>query len=131
MNLSGWSPFLLSILRIMAGALFIEHGMSKVFGIPAPMGGGHPLTGMVAASAYIELIGGGLILLGLFTRFAAFICSGEMAVAYFTAHAPKGFWPMTGGGNGGELAVLYCFVFLYLVFAGSGPISIDRLRGKS
>jgi len=137
MNMSAWSPQLLSILRIMSGLLFLEHGTSKLLGIPpAMMHAGPPqelpplMALLMHSSGPIELVGGLLLAAGLFTRLTAFILSGEMAVAYFTAHAPKGFFPMTGGGNGGELAVLYCFVFLYLAAAGGGPWSLDRLRHR-
>jgi putative oxidoreductase len=122
-----YSPFVLSVLRIIAGFLFIEHGGSKVLGYPVPAPMPFHLLSMPGFSGVLELVGGGLVLVGLFTRIAAFILSGEMAVAYFMVHAPKGFWPIAMGGNGGELAVLYCFVFLYLFFAGGGPLSIDGL----
>jgi putative oxidoreductase len=126
-----WSPFLLSVLRMMAGFLFIEHGTQKIFGFPpSPKPMHFELFTMMGFSGVIELVGGALILLGLFTRVAAFIASGEMAVAYFMVHAPKGFWPIIMGGNGGELAVLYCFVFLYLFAAGGGPLSLDALIRK-
>ncbi len=118
-----YRPYVLSILRIMVGLLFLEHGLSKVFGFPPH---GHmpvfPETEWFAGR--IELIGGGLVALGLFTRAAAFIVSGEMAFAYFISHAPKSFFPLI---NGGEAAILFCFVFLYLVFAGGGPLSLDAL----
>ncbi len=131
MNLSKLSPFLLSVLRLVTGALFIEHGTTKVLGIPHSEASGHyNFTTLAGLSGPIELVGGALVLIGLFTRPAAFILSGEMAVAYFMVHAPKGFFPMSGGGNGGEMAVLYCFVFLYLFAAGGGPFSLDRLRGR-
>jgi len=121
-----WSPLLLSLLRIIAAFLFVAHGTSKIFDFPpAPMP--HPLVlhSMGGFSAILELVGGILLLLGLFTRFTAFILSGEMAVAYFMVHASHGFFPLV---NKGELAVLYCFVFLYLAAAGGGPVSLDRLR---
>jgi putative oxidoreductase len=121
-----YSPFVLSVLRIVTGFLFVCHGTQKVLSFPAPpehaMGAGLPQL-----SGFIELIGGALILIGLFTRIAAFICSGEMAVAYFMVHAKGGFWPLL---NHGELPVLYCFVFFYLFFAGGGPLSIDGLIRK-
>jgi putative oxidoreductase len=132
MNISSWSPQLLSVLRIVSGALFVEHGTSKVLGVPpSPMSGHFVLQSLMGFSGIIEFVGGTLLLIGLFTRITAFILCGEMAVAYFMVHAPKGFFPMTGGGNGGELAVLYCFVFLYFVAAGGGPWSVDRLRHRS
>jgi putative oxidoreductase len=118
-----WSPFFLSVLRIIAGFLFVAHGTQKVLSFPVPPE--HAMAGIIPQlSGIIELIGGALLLIGLFTRVAAFICSGEMAVAYFMVHAKGGFWPLI---NKGELAVLYCFVFLYLFFAGGGPLSIDAL----
>jgi putative oxidoreductase len=126
-----WSPVLLSVLRIVSALLFTLHGTQKVLGFPpAPPhpGGGHMegIMGTLApASGYLELIGGALLLIGLFSRWTAFILSGEMAVAYFMVHAPKGLYPLSQGGNGGELAVLYCFIFLYLFVAGPGPISVD------
>jgi putative oxidoreductase len=134
MKTSAWSPHLLSVLRIMSGLLFLEHGTSKVFGFPTPPM--HPpgpppphfMMLLAQASGPIELIGGILLAIGLFTRLTAFILSGEMAVAYFTAHAHNSFYPML---NKGEIAVLYCFVFLYLAAAGGGPWSLDRLRHRS
>ena len=119
---------LLSVLRIVSAYLFIWHGTAKVFGYPASMGdiSGNPM--MIAAAA-LELVGGALLLLGLFTRPVAFLLSGQMAVAYFMAHAAQGnvLMPMA---NSGELAVLFCFVFLYLSAAGGGNLSLDHLRGR-
>jgi len=124
-NLDAWSPRVLSILRIVTALLFMEHGLMKLFHFPAPQPGApDPLPMLLLAAGWIEVVGGGLIALGLFTRAAAFICSGQMAVAYFTAHAPQGFYPTL---NMGDAAVLYCFVFFYLVFAGPGPWSLDAL----
>ncbi len=117
---------MLSILRIIAALLFLEHGLSKFFGFPQPMAAPHPFT-LEWFSGAIELAGGVLVTLGLFTRAAALIMSGEMAVGYFLFHAPHSFYPYI---NHGELAVLYCFVFLYLVFAGAGPLSLDALLWK-
>jgi putative oxidoreductase len=118
------APYVLSLLRIMAGLLFLEHGLSKFFGFPsATMAPPSPFE-MEWFAASIELVGGALVTLGLFTRAAALIMSGEMAVGYFLVHAPHSFYPYL---NKGELAVLYCFVFLYLVFAGAGPLSLDAL----
>jgi putative oxidoreductase len=129
MKLSTWSPHLLSILRIMSGALFLEHGASKLLGVPpSGMPGHFQLFSMVGFSGVLEFVGGILLVIGLFTRLSAFILSGEMAVAYFMVHAPHNFFPMV---NKGELAVLYCFVFLYLAAAGGGPWSLDRLRHRS
>jgi putative oxidoreductase len=127
-NLDAWSPRVLSILRIIAALLFMEHGLMKLFHFPAPQPGApDPLPAILLAAAWIEVVGGGLIALGLFTRPAAFICSGQMAVAYFMAHAPQGFYPAL---NMGEAAVLYCFIFFYLVFAGPGPWSLDAIVRK-
>ena len=124
MNKSTWSSHLLSVLRIMSGLLFLEHGTSKLLGMPPSNMPGHfQLFSMMGFSGILEFVGGILLAIGLFTRFTAFILSGEMAVAYFMVHAPHGFFPIL---NKGEIAVLYCFVFLYLVFAGGGPWSIDR-----
>lgn len=123
---TSWSGPLLSVLRIAVALAFIEHGTSKLFGFPPfPMPG--PLSPLLIAAALLELVGGTLILLGLFTRPVAFLLSGQMAVAYFMAHAPQGFFPAN---NGGEAALLYCFVFLYLAAAGAGPWSVDAARGK-
>ena len=125
--LKPYKDWLLSILRIMAGLLFLQHGTSKYLGIPqTDFTGASPFT-MGGAAGLIELIGGALIVIGLFTRPAAFIASGTMAVAYFYAHAPQGFYPIQ---NGGELAALYCFVFLYLAGAGAGSLSIDRMMRR-
>jgi putative oxidoreductase len=118
-----WAPLLLSILRIITGFLFLAHGTQKVFNFPPSDKPMHfELASMMGFSGSLELVGGALILVGLFTRIAAFILSGEMAFAYFMVHAKGGFWPIL---NHGELAVLYCFVFLYLFAAGPGPISLD------
>lgn len=124
-----WTPRLLSVLRIVVALLIIEHGTQKLFNFPpGPQPGMFPVpvSSLFGIAAILETVGGLFILLGLFTRPVAFILAGEMAVAYFTQHAPKGFWPIMSGGNGGELAVLFCFVFLYLAAAGGGPWSIDR-----
>ncbi|MET3527546.1 MULTISPECIES: DoxX family protein [Phenylobacterium] len=127
-SLEAWAPRVLSLLRIVAALLFMEHGLMKLIEFPGPQPGvPDPLPTMLMAAAVIEVVGGGLIALGLFTRVAAFICSGQMAVGYFTVHAAQGFWP---GLNGGDAAVLFCFVFLYLVFAGPGPWSLDAMRGR-
>jgi putative oxidoreductase len=118
------APYVLSLLRIMAALLFMEHGLSKFFGFPSANAPHPTLFDLEWFSAVIELVGGVLLTLGLFTRFAALIMSGEMAVGYFLVHAPKSFYPYL---NGGELAIMYCFVFFYLVFAGAGPLSFDAL----
>jgi putative oxidoreductase len=125
-NISSWSPRLLGVLRIIAGLLFMCHGGQKLFNCPPaaqPMD--IPFFSFPAGIAGIlEFFGGLFIVLGLFTRPVAFILSGQMAIAYFMAHAPGGFWPIN---NHGELAVLYCFVFLYFAAAGAGPLSLDYL----
>ncbi|MEO7248376.1 MAG: DoxX family protein [Novosphingobium sp.] len=118
----------LAVLRIITALLFIEHGMMKLFEFPAAQPfAPDPLPTFMLVAAGLELIGGTAIALGLFTRSAAFLCSGEMAVGYFLAHAPKGFWPAL---NGGDAAILFCFVFLYLAVVGGGDWSIDKLRTK-
>ena len=127
-NLDVWAPRVLSILRIITALLFIEHGLMKLIAFPGPQPGvPAPLPPLLLAAAWIEVVGGGLIALGLFTRAAAFLCSGQMAVAYFMAHASQGFWPAL---NDGELAIFYCFVFFYLVFAGPGAWSLDAVVRK-
>jgi putative oxidoreductase len=125
---SVWTGRVLSLIRIMAGLLFLQHGLSKYFGFPGPRPTGFEFMSLSGLAGTIEFVGGALVTVGLFTRVAAFIMSGEMAVAYFMAHAPRGFFPYL---NGGSLAVLYCFVFLYLAFAGGGAWSLDRLLRKS
>jgi putative oxidoreductase len=118
------APYVLSLLRIMAALLFMQHGLSKFFGFPSANAPHPTLFDLEWFAAVIELGGGVLLTLGLFTRVAALIMSGEMAVGYFLVHAPKSFYPYL---NGGELAIMYCFVFFYFVFAGAGPLSIDAL----
>jgi putative oxidoreductase len=122
---SRWSPRFLSVLRIVTAFLFMPHGAQKLFGFLAPE---HavlpPLLSLLGLAGVLEFFGGLFILLGLFTRSVAFLLSGEMAVAYFMVHAPQGFWPLR---NGGEPAALFCFVFLFLLFAGGGAWSMDRL----
>lgn len=120
-----WSPELLSVLRIVAGLLFMMHGTMKLLAYPAPFPMHLAPFTMLWFAGIIELVGGALVLVGLFTRYAAFIMAGEMAFAYFIGHFPKAFWPVQ---NGGDAAVLYCFVFLYLAAAGAGPWSVDRWR---
>jgi putative oxidoreductase len=120
-------PYMLSILRIIVGLLYMEHGLAKIVGFPlqpnhAPYA---LLTLNPGLQGLLELVGGLLLALGLFTRTVAFILAGNMAVAYFMVHAPRGFFPLL---NGGELAIVYCFVFLYLWVAGGGEWSLDRLR---
>ncbi len=114
-----------ALLRILAGAFFFSHGAQKIFGW---FGGKIAEAPLQQTAGWIELIGGSLIALGLFTVPAAFICSGQMAVAYFKAHAPQAFWPVE---NRGELAVIYCFLFLYLAARGAGRFSLDHALGKN
>jgi putative oxidoreductase len=126
--LTTWSPRVLSILRIIIGLLFLEHGTSKFLGLPvSPMTGVAP-TSLSGINGMIEIVGGVLIVLGLFTRPVAFILAGDMAVAYFIAHGPRGFFPLL---SGGELAITYCFAFLYLAVAGGGEWSVDQLRAAN
>jgi putative oxidoreductase len=116
----------LGILRIYTGLSLLQHGTGKILGFPAvPSFANVQLNSLAGAGGLIELIGGLLFTLGLFTRPVAFILSGFTAVAYFMVHAPRSFYPVI---NGGELAAVYCFVFLYFVFAGAGPWSLDALR---
>ena len=123
--LDTWKPRLLSIMRIVTGFLFMQHGGQKIFGYPSPQRYEFDLFSMSGVAGTLELLGGLLIVIGLFTRPTAFVLSGLMAFAYFIAHAPKGFWPIL---NGGELAAMYSFVFLYLAAAGAGEWSVDYLR---
>jgi putative oxidoreductase len=122
-----YQPQLLSVLRIMSGLLLLQHGTTKFLNFPAgPMNNANPLT-MSGAAGIIELVFGTLLVIGLFTRLSAFIVSGMTAVAYFYAHAGRNFFPIL---NGGELAALYCFVFLYLAAAGGGPWSLDNMMTR-
>jgi putative oxidoreductase len=120
-----------SLLRAITGALFMEHGLQKLFGLlvdpSKPWNGAPPAFSQFWFAGVLEAFGGALILIGLFTRPVAFLLAGEMAVAYFTAHAPRSFWPVL---NGGEHTVLYCFIFLYLVAAGAGPFSVDAALSR-
>jgi putative oxidoreductase len=122
--LGRFSPYLYALLRIMAGLAFAQHGAQKLFGVLGAQQAVE-LASQRGLAGVIEFVGGILIALGLFTSPIAFIASGEMAWAYFQQHAPRGFWPIQ---NGGELAVLYCFIFLYLAAIGSGKLSIDSIR---
>lgn len=127
--LATWTPRLLGILRIIAGFLYLQHGTAKLFGAPhVAMFDGLQVFSLMGVAGILELVGGALLLLGLFTRPVAFILSGQMAAAYFMAHAPQGFLPIL---NGGELAVLYSFIFLYFAAAGGGAFSLDGLRRKA
>jgi len=118
-----WAPRALSVLRIVTGFMFMMHGMQKILGFPVARATQTVLLSLSGVAGLMELIGGALILVGLFTRPVAFLLSGEMAFAYFIAHAPQGFWPLL---NRGELAALYSFVFLFLAVAGGGAWSLDR-----
>ncbi|HEX7966693.1 MAG TPA: DoxX family protein [Stellaceae bacterium] len=122
-----WSPRMLAVLRIMTGLLFLEHGTQKLLGFPPGPNPGPPLFSLLGLQGVLELAGGLLIVLGLFTRPVAFILAGDMAVAYFMAHAPRSFFPAV---NGGDAAILYCFVFLYLAAAGGGAWSLDEFRRR-
>ena len=127
--LAAWTPRALSILRIITGLLIVQHGMGKLLGFPvlAAYANVQPLS-LVGTAGFIELIGGALLILGLWTRPVAFIVAGEMAFAYFIGHFPKGFLPLI---NGGTLAILYCFTCLYLSTAGAGPWSIDAKNNQA
>jgi putative oxidoreductase len=125
-TLDRWSPYALAVLRIVTALLFMEHGTQKLFGFPAPPEGGTPpLMSLFGIGAILEFVGGLLILVGLFTRPVAFVLAGEMAVAYWMFHAPQSAYPVL---NGGDASILFCFVFLLLVFTGPGALSIDGAR---
>ncbi|HWF97646.1 MAG TPA: DoxX family protein [Steroidobacteraceae bacterium] len=125
MGLAGWSPEVRSILRIVAALLFVQHGTAKLLHVPdQPMFAHLQLMSLLGIQGVIELVGGGLLAIGLFSRPVAFILCGDMAVAFFHAHFPRGWLPIL---NGGDLAVLFCFTFLYLWVAGPGPWSLDAL----
>jgi putative oxidoreductase len=127
--LSKYAEPLYALLRIVAGFLFLLHGAQKLFGVVGGQQVSAAEAPLMFAAGVIELVAGALIMVGLFTSIAAFVASGEMAVAYFKVHVPLGFWPLL---NQGELAALYCFLFLYMAARGSGPFSLDRAlwRGK-
>jgi putative oxidoreductase len=125
-----FAPYMLSMLRIVAAFLFIQHGTTKWFGFPAPTqpgGGTVALTSQLGVAALLETVGGTLLLFGLFSRVTAFVLSGEMACAYFIAHAPQSFWPVL---NNGAEAVLFAFLWLYVSAAGPGPWSLDVLKRR-
>ena len=122
--LSRWQPYLLALLRIVTALLFLEHATQKFFAFPVPFPV-QPLPPVLVAAGVIELVAGILVTIGLFTRLAAFIASGEMAIGYFMMHFPQGFWPDV---NKGEAAILFCFIFFYLAAAGPGAWSIDSAR---
>ncbi len=129
-TLRSWEPYARSLLRIVVGLTFSLHGCQKVFGLFGGMGGSGAKAAFLSilwVAGALEVFGGALLILGLFASPVAFILWGEMAVAYFMRHFPRGFWPIT---NGGELAVVYCFVFLYFFTAGPGPWSLDHLLRK-
>ncbi len=121
-----WAPRVLSILRIVAALLFFEHGTTKLLGFP-PSDHSPEVLSLPWIAGALELVGGALLIVGLFTRPVAFILSGEMAFAYWMAHAPRSAFPVV---NGGDAAILYCFLFLYLAAAGGGPWSLDALRRR-
>jgi len=122
----GWMdsmrPLVLSLLRIVTALVFLQYGLSKAFGFPDH--GPPSLTALLIVATVLEIVGSVMLVLGAYTRIVAFILSGEMAVAYFMAHAPQSFYPIVNGGNA---AILFCLVFLYLAFAGGGPLSLDRI----
>jgi putative oxidoreductase len=124
-GLTRYRPQALGVLRIMTALQFIEHGSQKLFNFPASAEP-HALTGLTTAAGILEFAGGILLALGLFTRPVAFLLAGEMAIAYFMSHFPRGFFPVN---NGGDLAISFCFIFLYLIFAGSGAFALDNRRG--
>ncbi len=123
--LAAWRPRILSVLRIVSAFLFMQHGTQKLFSFPAEARGPFELLSQSGVAGVLEVFGGFLLLIGLFTRPVAFVLSGLMAFAYFIAHAPRDFWPLV---NGGELAALYSFLFLYFACAGGGAWSVDRFR---
>jgi putative oxidoreductase len=126
-TLASWQPRILSVLRIMAGLLLLQFGLSKHFSFPMTWPSKIDPFSQIWFAGAIELVGGALLVLGLFTRCAAFVCAGLMAFAYFIGHAPKSFYPIE---NGGTLAIIFCFVFFYLFFAGGGPWSVDAMRSN-
>lgn len=123
-----WAPRALGLLRIVAAILFMEHGSQKLLGFPPSSHGSPELFSLIWFAGVLELFGGFLLLIGLFTRPVAFILSGQMAFAYWMAHAPKDIFPVL---NGGDAAILFCFVFLYFAAAGGGAWSIDAMRSRS
>ena len=128
-TMAAWAPRALSVLRLIMGLMIIQHGMAKLIGFPAVASFAklNPLS-LIGAAGFIELIGGALLIVGLQTRLAAFIVSGEMAVGYFMVHAPKSFFPLL---NGGTLAIMFCFTCLFLSTAGPGPWSVDAAMKRN
>ena len=126
-SLDRWTPYALGLLRIVAALLFLEHGTQKLFGFPARAGGGAgpELISLMGLAGLLEVIGGAMLLAGFWTRPVALVLSGQMAVAYWMAHGPRSFFPVL---NGGDAAILFCFIFLYLVFAGPGAFALDNRR---
>lgn len=122
-----WAPRVLSILRIVAALLFFEHGSQKLLGFPASERGAPEILSLPWIAGVLEIVGGALLVVGLFTRPTAFILSGLMAFAYWLAHAPRSVFPVL---NGGDAAILFCFIFLYLVFAGGGAWSLDAMMNR-
>jgi putative oxidoreductase len=127
-TLDRFTPYALAALRIVTALIFMEHGTQKLLGFPPSPNPGPPLLSLLGLQGVLELFGGLLLVLGLFTRPVAFLLAGDMAVAYFMAHAPRSFFPVL---NGGDAAILYCFMFLLLVFTGPGAWSIDGARAKA
>ncbi|WP_342148625.1 DoxX family protein [Methylorubrum sp. SB2] len=121
-----FAPQMLSVLRIVSALIFVAHGTQKILGFPASSMN-PAMFSLPWIAGVLELVGGALLLIGLFSRPVAFVLSGEMAFAYFIGHAPKSLYPAL---NGGDAAILYCFVFLYIVFAGPGPWSVDAQRAR-
>ncbi len=126
-RLSAYQPYALAALRIITALLFVEHGTMKLFAFPAAQMEG-PLPPLLLVAALLEVVGGLLVLIGLFTRPVAFILSGQMAVAYFMMHGPKAFWPAL---NGGEAAILFSFIFLFIFFAGPGALSVEGRKASA
>jgi putative oxidoreductase len=126
-SLGRYQPLVLALLRIVTALVFIEHGTQKLFGFPEGGPGGGSLGGLMLTAGILEIFGGILIGIGLLTRPVALLLCGEMAIAYFMAHMPRSFFPIN---NGGDAAVLFCFVFLYLLFAGPGAFALDSRRAR-
>ena len=124
LNPARFAPYVQSLLRVAAAAIFIPHGTQKLLGFPLAFPGPVTMFSQMWVAGVLELVGGTLMLFGLFTRPVAFLLSGEMAVAYYLAHFPRGAWPIV---NGGELAVLFCFIWLFFATAGPGPWSVDAI----